>query len=168
MLLGIFGALTWFAIFVVLKWSYFHLYKVIDRGKYSTRFFLLCVIGNIITTWLVTVGTEKEALLLHVELCGAFAMACFFVVYMPFYYTIATSLSIQTLIALAKNEGELPVSQLMQRFASEEFVKERLITMARNGYVFRSGAIFYPSNKGLVLSKVFSSIKKMWRLGPGG
>lgn len=168
MLPGIISAFAWFTIFVVLKWGYFHRHDVIDRGKFSTRMFLTCVGGNVISTGLIVASTGMNTSILHAELCGLFTMAFLFVVYTPFYYTIATSLSVQTLVLLARNGGEISVQKLIQQFTSEEFVKARLMTMMRNGYVFRKGDTFYPSSKGLVLSRVFSLIKKIWRLGAGG
>lgn len=165
---GFLGAVIWFAIFVALKWGYFHRREVVNRSKFTTRIFTICVFGNLASNWLLIEGGVVNASLIHSAICGFVTMACFFVVYMPFYYTIATSLSVQTLVLLAKNEDTLPLSDLTKRFTSENFVSARLEIMERNGYVFKRGGSYYLFEKGLLLSSIFLFVKKIWRLGTGG
>jgi len=97
---------------------------------------------------------------------GYFAL---FTLYMPFFYTVATSLSVGTIVLLARRvDGKLPVSELFRRFASRTLVEGRLAAMAQNGLLSRQEDVYRLKFRGRLIARTFSLLKRFWRLGPGG
>jgi hypothetical protein len=100
---------------------------------------------------------------------GMMTMLCLFVLYMPFYFTIAASLSVQSLILIARApHGRMPLVELREHFASRQILEQRLETMVRNGYLFRSGERYHPTAKGKLVGRAFQVVKRCWKLGAGG
>jgi hypothetical protein len=97
---------------------------------------------------------------------GYFAL---FTLYMPFFYTVATSLSVCTIVLLVREvDGKLPVSELSRRFASRTLVEDRLAVMAQNGLLSRQGDIYRLESRARLIARTFSALKRFWRLGAGG
>ena len=165
MLVGLLLGTGWFCAFVLAHVALFHFREVTKRFVIIARLFGITVMADLGSTWLVA-GGEGNVLGL---LSGIVAMAALFVLYMPFYYTISASLSVRTLLVLdLAPAGRAPLDRLVERFASTEAVRERLETMAANGYLLREGEAYRLTQKGRWVARPFRAIKKVWRLGPGG
>jgi hypothetical protein len=113
-------------------------------------------------TWLTTGGWLLGALWADLTLL------CLYVLYMPFYFVIMTSLSVETLIMLQRSGGALRVAQLQDRFASEAFAADRFATMSRNGLLRLTTNGHAVTEKGRQTTRPFLVLKSLWRLGPGG
>ena len=88
---------------------------------------------------------------------------------MPFYYTIAKSLSVESLLIIYNKKKDIcNVSELYKKFASNELISERLDTMVHNGYILQKEDKYFLTRKGMFLARTFLGIKKFWKLGPGG
>jgi hypothetical protein len=93
----------------------------------------------------------------------------FFVLYMPFYYTVVASLSVCTMVMIGERPGaRMPIAELREEFVSRRLVRQRLATMATNGFLIPRGDAYALSPKGRFTAAMFSRIKKLWRLGAGG
>lgn len=175
MLAGVISALTWFVIFMTVHVAAFHVKPNQDRSKTILRIFTLALLGqvaSIILTRLIrpdwmTWASSGVALSIAV---GCLLMACLFVLYMPFYYTVDTSLSIETLAMLStKGAGNLPLAEVNIRFTSDKFLLDRLETMCRNGYLQRSGdGNYILLARGRRIAGLMLKVKDLLRLGPGG
>ena len=96
-------------------------------------------------------------------------MAGAFVLYMPFYYTITTSLSVQTVIAVEQApRGRLAVDELASPSTYERIVQGRLDSMVVAGNLTRDGDRYRATPKGRRVTRFFAALKSLWRLGPGG
>ncbi len=96
-------------------------------------------------------------------------MACAFILYMPFYYTITTSLSIQTLIAIEEAPGRrIAVDTLCSPSVYNSIVQGRLESMVVAGNLTRQDDRYRATRKGQRVARVFATLKALWRLGPGG
>jgi hypothetical protein len=89
---------------------------------------------------------------------------------MPFYYSMNTSLSVDTLAMLARApDGRVPMQAIEQRFCSERFLRDRLQTMGANGYLRHLGGDSWRiSRRGLRVARAMSWVKQILGLGPGG
>jgi hypothetical protein len=99
---------------------------------------------------------------------GGGVLFCAFILYMPFYYTVSNSLSVQMLIRMQAAPDGLSVEGLRQDFPMEELLAGRLVTLVASGYVVRTGERFVITAKARVLARSFLFMKALWRLGPGG
>ena len=111
----------WFLTFLVIHILLFHYTYVQDCFKVILKLFIGCIIGYLSTILaLGPVGRYADQIIIQV-VYGLLLMGCLFILYMPFYYTIVASLSIQTLIFIQESGGNaLSIEQLRQRFASTE------------------------------------------------
>ena len=102
-------------------------------------------------------------------LWGTLTYVALFTLYMPFFYTIAASLTVQTLVLLAREaDGTLPISSLFDRFGSRKLVAGRLTVMSQNGLVSLDGTEYRLTPKGKFIARMFAFLKRFWRLWPGG
>ena len=102
-------------------------------------------------------------------LWGWLVVGSLFVLYMPFYYTIATSLSVQTMILLDHEPRKiLALRALQEHFVSRDLVQKRLETMVQNGYLHHYSEGYSLTPRGYATAIIFSRLKKLWRLGAGG
>ncbi|HLF49489.1 MAG TPA: hypothetical protein VJA45_08935 [Methylomirabilota bacterium] len=151
----------WVAAAVAAHFAVFSLFRVERRART-----LVCVWG------LALVGYLGTGLVLEVDrwriAYGGVVLFCAFILYMPFYYTVSNSLSIQMLIKMRAAPDGLSVEGLRQDFPMEELLAGRLVTLAASGYVVRTGERFVITAKARVLARSFLFIKALWRLGPGG
>lgn len=167
--LGVIG----FAVFMLTHWIVFRVAPVRHRSR-----FLLTLLALVIAGVLVAAAWPgMETSLLALRKSGAFrravpalvALSGLFILYMPFYYTIQTSISIGMLIKLAcAATGSLPVDALRPDPASEEVLRRRMETMEANGYLSKTSGGFALTGKGRGVAQFFLFVKRLWRLGPGG
>ena len=100
-------------------------------------------------------------------LCGAVLVFCAFILYMPFYYVLATSFSVRMLLVI-RHVTALTPAELRSRYPATEVLRDRLATLTSAGYARRVGEHHVLTAKGRVVATVFRSVKRLWRLGPGG
>jgi len=100
---------------------------------------------------------------------GMLVYSCLYVLYMPFYYTISHSLSIQTLIRLITAlHQKLPLQEVEEMFCSRQLLKRRLDGMCNNEFLSCESQKYRLTGRGRYVAIFFSSVKKFWRLGAGG
>ena len=147
--------------------------RVEHRAKFDQLFFAIGL--AVIACWMGWAAAElDESLWTHGGWLmgmawGVLSYVSLFVLYMPFYYTVAASLSIRTLVILLHQpDGSLPLRVLLQDFSSTEFLKARLDAMATNGILFRDNGSYRLSRKGRIIAMIFMRCKRSWHLGTGG
>ena len=99
---------------------------------------------------------------------GAVLVVCAFLVYMPFYYTIAASFSVAMLIELRDEPDGMTLLALRARHPFEAIVAQLLATLVAAGYARADGAGYRLTAKGALTAWTFNAVKRLWRLGPGG
>jgi hypothetical protein len=62
----------------------------------------------------------------------------------------------------------MPIAELREEIVSRGLVGQRLATMAANGFLVPRGDAYALSLKGRSMAKVFSWVKRFWKLGSGG
>jgi hypothetical protein len=139
---------------------------------WNTRCVMAALIILIVTTgpmqgvsgsiWLASGGWLLGAL------WGCLTFLCLYVLYMPFYFVVMTSLSVESLIMLDKAGGRMDVSRLQDRFTSQAFAADRFATMRRNGMLRQTPDGHAVTDKGRQTIWPFLYIKSLWRLGAGG
>ena len=177
MLAGIFSSLLAFIFFMIGHVILFHINPEQDRSKIIVRIFLLAILLHCIlmaVMWILIPSQMKligSGEILSI-IAGVILMLCLFILYMPFYYTLNTSLSVETLAMLkSKGDGLLPELEVRDRFTSEKFLLDRLETMRKNGYLTRSSgkdASYVLQPKGQRIAVVMLIVKNYLKLGPGG
>src|SRR2546426_144715 len=155
MVQGVISGAGWFSLFLVIHILWFHRVHIENCFKLIMKIFSGCLAGHVGTIAVMNWGFLAIDHMVGIFF-GLLAMACCFIMYMPFYYTVVTSLSIQTLILLAESpQKKLSLSQLQERFASTRIVEERMKTMVRNGYLKESNGRYCPTFKGHVVARFF-------------
>ena len=133
------------------------------------RLYLLCLTGHAGTIFCLNWESHTTGPALASFFYGLVVTGCLFILYMPFYYNVVNSLSIQTLILLSEARScSLPVPELQERFAGQSIVEGRLNTMAINGYLTRNQGTYCLTNRGRAMARLFGGIKDFWKMGPGG
>jgi hypothetical protein len=99
---------------------------------------------------------------------GAVLVACAFLLYMPFYYTIAASFSVRMLVALAREPEGVALAILRARHPFETILDQRFATLVASGYACADGAAYRLTAKGVLVARTFGAVKRLWCLGPGG
>jgi hypothetical protein len=113
-------------------------------------------------------SVSNEALIFS-ALGGILVYGGMLTLYLPFYYSIVASLSLQSIILLNEQaNATLPIVRLHQRFSSRHFVVQRLATMTRNGFLFEREDGYCLTAKGRRVATTFLFFKRLWRLGAGG
>jgi hypothetical protein len=166
---GIVSGASWFLVFLVIHILWLHWARVERCFDLIMKTFTGCLVGHLGTIVALNWGLRSIDQLI-VRMCyGSLVMGCLFIVYMPFYYTIVTSLSVQTLICLDEAAGgSLRISALQQRFASAAIVAGRLKTMVDSGYLTEEAGRYRVTSKGHGIAHFFAYLKEIWKLGPGG
>lgn len=151
----------WVAVAVASHFVVFHLFQVEHRART-----LVCLWG------LALIGYLWTGLVLQVDpwriVYGGVLLFCAFILYMPFYYTVSNSLSIQMLIRMEAAPDDLSVEELRQRFRMDELLTVRLAILVASGYLVQKEARFTMTAKTRVVAHSFRFMKSLWRLGPGG
>lgn len=169
MLQGILSGAGWFTVFLAIHIFWFHLVHVQDCFKWIAKTLPVFVLAHVATVTILNWGALTGEIIVLRVIYGVLVMACMFILYMPFYYTIVASLSIQTLIYLEEApRKELTMAELHQRFASRDIVAGRLEIMVSNGYLELGPSGYRVTPKARVMSKIFAFLKGIWKLGPGG
>ena len=169
MLLGMCSGAGWFVVFLVGHTLLFHRRPVQNRFKAIARIFLTCLLDHSLAVLVLPMqfsalhGPSVASLL-----TGLVVMACMFVLYMPFFFSIGTSLSIQTMILVARSADGPPCSGPEDEVCLGQLVAGRLETMVANGYLIRAGDGYRVSARCRLVAALFAALKRAWRLGAGG
>jgi hypothetical protein len=172
----IFGALYgmfWFALFLFVQLILMRALPARLRLAWNKRSVIISLIALSATVGpllhLIDVAMLASGGWLLGAMWGDLTFLCLYVLYMPFYFVVMTSLSVETLVMLAKQaDGTLPVAQLRARFASEAFAADRFETMVRSGLLKKASDGYAVTNNGTRAARPFLFVKAIWRLGAGG
>ncbi|HWE52235.1 MAG TPA: hypothetical protein VG273_20740 [Bryobacteraceae bacterium] len=169
MTLGVISAVCWFLLFLTLKVVLFHWKYVENCFSLIIRIFFGCVAGHIVTVLLLNSQSLNRAPTWAVLVYGFVVLGCLFILYMPFYYNVVNSLSIQTLVLLGNSPDKtLPLAELRHRFAGPPIVTGRLDTMVANHYLENRNGRYGVTKKGRMVARLFGGLKDFWKMGPGG
>ena len=149
-----------FAAFVVAHAALFH-WRLFRRRS-------AVILGLFVATTTLVAGMLLLQGGVVASIYGILMMASAFVVYMPFYYTIDTSVSVRTMLELEASPAGLTREELVQRYRLDWMVDRRLETMTENGYLTRQGRRFALTPRGRRVAHVFRTIKNVANLGAGG
>ena len=165
---GIVLGLIWFLGFLVGHVVLSRLRNVRNRFRALVKILFASMAGDVLSVAALGVNQSLAGLILA-ALDSIVLIASLWILYMPFYFVVATSLSIRTLIEVSHSPGHAaPLKALEEKCASAAVLRERLETMAAYGNVVRDGNAFKLTARGTWIARVFSAIKNLWRLGPGG
>jgi len=139
----------------------FHLFQVKHRARTVVCLWCLALIGYVWTGLVLEVDRWRMAY-------GGVVLFCAFILYMPFYYTVSNSLSVQMLIRMEAAPDDLSVEELRQGFGMEELLAGRLAILVASGYLVQKGTRFAMTVKARMVAQSFRFMKSLWRLGPGG
>ncbi len=169
MIQGILSGGSWFALFLAVHILIFHLRHVKRCFAVIMRVYLLSLTGHAATIFWLNNGIHRPGPGLASFFYGLVIAGCLFILYMPFYYNVVNSLSIQTLILLSEAPGDsLPVPELQERFAGSSIVEGRLNAMAANGYLTEDRGTYCLTHQGRAMARLFGTIKDFWKMGAGG
>ena len=167
-LIGILVGVGWFLIYLAAQIVLFQLFDLRQRFGAMVALLISCIGLAVLTTTVVAHTNSLDGAVLS-AFSSVVTMASLWVFYMPFYYVIATSLSVRTLLTLAsRGDGALPLAQLEALFASSTMLEARLTTMVAYRNLAVRGTAFTVTTKGRITATVFGGLKRLWRLGPGG
>ena|SRR5438093_5021771 len=159
---------VWFLLFLTLHFALFHTLAIRDQFRVIVLLLVGAALGTCASIWL-----DRDSLDWLVTagriVAGESILLSLFILYMPFYYSVANSLSIQTMIAVEKaQDGMLDIRGLARAFTSETVIQKRLHTMAANGYVILDRRGYRLTKKGRLVARMFRGLKVVWKLGAGG
>ena len=172
---GLILAGLWFSLFLASLLVIFRLYRIRRQSRLIIWLITITTAGHIATIALLSVVPQAlpESLAFNPALSligGVLLLACLFVLYMPIFYILSTSLSVATLIDMANiSDRSAELKDLTSQFTSAEFTTDRLGTLCLNGY------LTYSENSGYILTarawfvvRLFIYIKGLWCLGASG
>src|SRR5664279_2537278 len=138
MILGALYGVFWFALFLLAQLILMRILPPQRRLIWNKRGVVMALIAVSATVGpllrLTDVATLTSGGWLLGALWGDLTFLCFYVLYMPLYFVVMTSLSVETLVMLEKQpDGILSKAALRARFASEAFAADRFHTMVRSG-----------------------------------
>ena len=166
---GIISGAVWFALFLVVHAALFHRRHVENCFSLIIRVYFVCVAGHAGTILFVSGRSCPVDRAAAIFFYGLLVMGCLFILYMPFFYNIVNSLSLQTLILLTESPtGTLPLTDLQERFAGEPIVRDRMDTMAVNGYLTERDGSYCLTPGGRTTARFFGAAKDFWSMGAGG
>ena len=173
LLIGSLAGGVWFPLFVAAHVGTFATRSVRNRSGTILLLFGAAFLGALVSAALVPVdvvlGSAPTSHRVQALLAAGLVMACGFVLYMPFYYTIVTSLSVQTVITIDEAPGHrLPLDALASPKVYDRIVRGRLDSMVQAGNLVRDGERFCATAKGRRTAGAFAMLKSIWKLGPGG
>jgi hypothetical protein len=163
--LGALAAGAWFGLFVGSHLLVLHLWSPASRARVLVVSYAICCIGVTVTVRMLA-GNAAGWFLSAVF--GLMTVSCLLVLYVPLYYVVSNSLSVQSMILLLNSHGSLTREELSRKFASHEFLEARVRTLVRSGHVMEDGATFRISQRGRSIVAPFLMLKSLWRLGAGG
>lgn len=165
-LIGSVSAAVWFFLFVVvhvLGWR-----SGRSNVSWLIRSYVITLFAALLAAVVLTSGSasvRSGILTLSIVLLTS---GCLFILYVPAVYVMLTSLTVQTLVLLRENSGELPVRILYDRFAGCPIVADRLATLTANHYLREQAGVFRLTQRGRHVARFFRLIKGAWKLAPGG
>jgi hypothetical protein len=173
MILGALYGMFWFVLFLSAQLILMRALPPRLRLAWNKRCVMISLIAVSATIApllrLIDVATLASGGWLLGALWGDLTFLGLYVLYMPFYFVVVTSLSVETLVMLAKQtDGTLPAAQLRARFASEAFVADRFDTMVRNSLLEKTPDGYSVTKKGRRAVRPFLLVKALWGLGAGG
>jgi hypothetical protein len=173
MIVGALYGMFWFALFLFAQLILMRTLPSRLRLAWNKRSVIISLIALSATAGpllrLIDVATLASGGWLLGALWGDLTFLSLYVLYMPFYFVVMTSLSVETLVMLAKQaDRTLPVAQLRARFASEAFAADRFETMVRSGLLEKTPDGYAVTNNGTRAARPFLLVKALWRLGAGG
>lgn len=151
----------WVILVVVGHFALFHLVRVEPRARALVGLFVAGLVGYLLTCIGFRVNDWRIAY-------GAVVLFCAFILYMPFYYSIAASLSVRMLIEIDGAPKGLSLDDLRRRIQIEKVLAGRLQILVAAGYLSHAGERFAITVRGRAIAQPFRLIKALWRLGPGG
>ncbi len=160
-----------FALFLAVHWALFCLRPVSNRSRFLIRLTLACVFLMLLRFAKLHISGHSYGLDFQAPrfVAALVAFASLWVLYMPFYYSIQTSLSLGMLIRLASTGSEgIPLVDLRPDAHAEEIVEKRLAAMADSRYLRRENGRYALTSKGKLIARTFNGIKRFWKLGTGG
>lgn len=157
---------VWFGAFMAAHLAILHFVNGAGPTRVLTR--VIAVMTLAAGFNVAVVESARFDSFLMAEIYAVLTIACLFVIYAPFFYTIFTSLSIQSLLVIMDKGGRVPTEELIQRYASRHIFKGRLLTMVANGYLTHRDGMFDLTPKGVRLARTFNALNAAWRLGAGG
>lgn len=166
-LTGIILGCLWFGAFFVGHIAVLRLRPSAKPSRVLLHTFFAAVGADVICVLVGTRGSGWPSLILA-EIESCLTAACLFVLYGPLFYTIRTSLSVESLLVLSARNGRAPTNDLRQRFASRAIFDGRLATMVASGHLIREKEVYRLTWKGKCIAQVFRALKRLWRLGAGG
>ena len=125
--IGLAAGLGWFAIVFLIHLIVLWTTVPSVRPRISQMVFLFGIIGVLssvvlLFSYLGKSSVSNEALIFS-ALGGILVYGGMLTLYLPFYYSIVASLSLQTIILLNEQaNATLPIIRLQQRFSSRHFV----------------------------------------------
>ena len=152
---------AWTAAALAAHVAVFRLARVERRARTLVLLFAGAALGHAVTARLLGLDAWRIAY-------GLVAIAAAFICYMPFYYTVSASQSVQMLLELVRAPEGLHPDALRRIYAVEEVVAGRLDTLVGAGYLARGGRGYTVTPKGRLVASAFRAVKAVWRLGPGG
>ena len=165
-----FGFLA-FAVFLAVHWTLFCLRPVSNRSRFLIRLTFACILLMVVRFTKFHVSGHSFGMDLQTPrfIVALVSFACLWVLYMPFYYSIQTSLSLGMLIRLtaAGSEG-IPLPELRPDAHAKRIVEQRLAAMEGAGYLWREDGRYVLTSKGRFIARTFGKIKRFWNLGAGG
>lgn len=173
MIIGLAAGLAWFAIVFLIHFIVLWTAEPSARPRIGQMVFLFGFIGILLSLMILfeyfdRLPVSKSAIAFS-ALGGVLVYGALLTLYLPFYYSIVASLSLQTIILLSEQaNGALPIMRLRQRFVSCQLVTQRLRTLARNGFVVERKNGYSLTVKGRRVAETFLFFKTFWRLGAGG
>jgi len=173
MILGMIVGAAGFVLFLAGHIAVMRLVPVAGRPRAAQFLFLAGLFGIPAALWPLITSAQNPVLtqggVTAGALCGALVYAGLFILYTPFYYIVAASLSVRTIVLLERHgDGALPLSALQDEFMSRRLVGQRLETMAENGFLRWSPQGYALTAKGRCVAVIFDFIKRIWKLGAGG
>ena len=152
---------VWTAAAVAGHFAIFHMVEVEHRARTLTLLFAGAAFATLGMCLLLDVDRWRT-------LYGMSMVACAYLLYMPFYYTVSASQSVQLVIDIHAAPDGLSVEELRGRHPVDEILAGRLETLLWAGYVTEVDGRFALTGKGRLTSRPFRAVKALWRLGPGG
>ena len=155
------SALVWVGVALLAHVALFRLVRIERRARALVALFGAAAVGHLATGRLAGVDGWRAGY-------GLLLIGCAFICYMPFYYTVAASQSVQMLIALAAARDGLAADELRRTYAVEAVFAGRLDTLVGAGYLVHGTTGYALTAKGRLVARCFQVVKTVWNLGPGG
>ncbi len=173
MILGAIYGIVWFSLFFCLQLVLVRSVSPQRLIAWNKRSLLISLVAVSATIGTIQALNASPALTWGGwqlgALWGTLTFLCLYVLYMPFYFVVMTSLSVDTIVMLLKQPSRrLPLAALRERFTSEQFVTDRFEIMGRNGLLRKTPQSYCITGKGRRAIRPFMLVKALWRLGAGG